>query len=106
MFVYYEVYNLKPDEFGQTHYKVEYTVGPRKGRQNTGIITQLVKVLTGEKHQVAVGYEQVGQQESERTFTELDLSKAYVGKHYMEVRVTDLVSGETASRKATFLVAE
>jgi hypothetical protein len=106
IFVYYEIYNLSRDAFGQTRYRVEYTVSPRKGGSSRGIITQLVKVLSSDRQEVAVGYDQLGHTDSERAYTELDLARAEPGKHYLTVTVTDLNSKETQSRKATFLVAE
>jgi len=106
VFVYYEVYNLERDEFGQTRYKVEYTVGPKglSGRKASGIISQLVKVLTSKKRQIAVGYEQLGSEHSEVAYMELDMDSAGSGNYYLKVDVTDLNGGATVSREAGFSV--
>ena len=106
VFVYYEVYNLKRDEFGQTRYKVEYTIRPLEGA-NRNIIARLAQTLTGKKREeVAVGYEQVGLAEVEATYVELDLDACYPARHELRVMVTDLNSGEVVVKEATFTVVE
>ncbi len=102
VFVYYEIYNLKRDEFGQTQYRVEYTMGPKAG----GVLSRLAQTLTGRsnKQGVAIGYEQLGVQESEVAYTELELGEARSGRHYLNVTVTDLNSGKSFAKETTFVV--
>lgn len=102
VFVYYEIYNLKRDEFGQTQYRVEYTMGPKAG----GVLSRLAQTLTGRSGQqgVAIGYEQLGVQESEVAYTELELGEARSGRHYLTVKVTDLNSGRSFLKETTFVV--
>ncbi|MDE2888108.1 MAG: GWxTD domain-containing protein [Gemmatimonadota bacterium] len=102
VFVYYEIYNLKRDEFGQTQYRVEYTMGPKAG----GVLSRLAQTLTGKskKQGVAIGYEQLGVQESEVAYTELELGEARSGRHYLNVKVTDLNSGRSFEKETTFVV--
>ncbi len=104
IFVFYEIYNLKKDEFGQTNYRVQYTMGPKTG----GVLAKLVHTLTGKKRKegVAIGYDQLGFGESEVAFTELDLGEARSGRHYIKVEVTDLVNGNSFSKETTFVVAK
>lgn len=102
VFVYYEIYNLKRDEFGQTQYRVEYTMGPKAG----GVLSRLAQTLTGSSGEqgVAIGYEQLGVQESEVAYTELELGEARSGRHYLNVEVTDLNSGKSFAKETTFVV--
>ncbi|MDE2997627.1 MAG: GWxTD domain-containing protein [Gemmatimonadota bacterium] len=102
VFVYYEIYNLKRDEFGQTRYRVEYTMGPKAG----GVLSRLAQTLTGKskKQGVAIGYEQLGLHESEVAYTELELGEARPGRHYLNVKVTDLNSGRSFAKETTFVV--
>lgn len=102
VFVYYEIYNLKRDDFGQTQYRVEYTMGPKAG----GVLSRLAQTLTGrsKKQGVAIGYEQLGVQESEVAYTELELGEARSGRHYLIVKVTDLNSGNSFEKETTFVV--
>ncbi len=103
IFVYYEIYNLVRDEFGQTRYRVEYTIRPVGGN----IISRLVRTFVGKKKEVAVGYEQIGYGEMETLYMELDLGETTPGRHYVKVSVTDLNSGEEpmVEREGPFTVA-
>ena len=102
VFVYYELYNLTRDDFGQTKYQVAYTIAPREG----GIVSRLVRTLGGQRGKTSVGYEQLGFGESESAYVELDLAACRPGRHYVKVAVTDLVSGQKAEKEAFFRVAE
>jgi GWxTD domain-containing protein len=104
VFVFYEIYNLKKDDFGQTNYRVQYTMGPKAG----GVLAKLVHTLTGKKRKegVAIGYDQLGYGELEVAYTELDLGEARSGRHYLNVKVTDLVNGNSFSKETTFVVAK
>ena len=106
VFVYYEIYHLRRDEFGQTRYKVEYSIRPKgvQGRKARGVISQLVRVLTGKKQELAVGYEQIGNSESEEVYMELDLKSTKPGQYVLEIKVTDLNSGLTSNRETGFYV--
>lgn len=106
VFVYYEIYQLKKDEFGQSRYKVEYSIRPKgvQGRKARGVISQLVRVLTGKKQELAVGYEQIGNSESEEVYMELDLKSAKPGQYILEIDVIDLNSGLTSNRETGFYV--
>ncbi len=106
VFVYYEIYRLKKDAFGQTRYKVEYTIRPKgvQGRSASGVISQLVRVFTGRKQELAVGYEQIGNSESEEIYMELDLQSTRPGQYILEIDVTDLNSGLTSNRQTGFYV--
>ncbi len=102
---YYEVYNLSKDTFGQTRYKVNYTVRTGKGH-SVGVFGAMKRgigsIFNRGKPQVSVSYEQVGSDPTEREYFELDLSKAKAGLQVLEVRVEDLVSGQSSSREVRF----
>ena len=103
IFVYYEIYNLKRDEFGQTKYQVEYTIAP-KGKGVGGAVSRLVKTLGGKREKVLMGYEQVGTMDLETVYTELELGDREAGRYALEVVITDLNSEQTASKNALFVV--
>lgn len=105
IYVYYEIYNLTKDRFGQSNYQVEYTVGAKDDGLG-GVISSLVKVFAGEKNQVAVGYEQVGMKDAEAVYTELDLGAYQPGRYSLKVIVTDLNSGKKTEKEAFFVVAK
>ena len=106
VFVYYEVYNLQRDEFGQTRYKVSYTIQQdvRSGSSIFGLLSGGFKRLMarGRKPQVAVSYEHVGRDAWEPIHLELDSKKMILGLNQVEVEVTDLLRGQSVTRKAIF----
>jgi hypothetical protein len=103
VYVYYEVYNLERDEFGQTNYRVEYAIRPMTGN----VLSRLVRTITGrQKEKVTVGYDQVGLGETETVWVELTLGESRPGRHYLDVEVTDLNSGEITKRQTSFMVTE
>ncbi|MCY3869777.1 MAG: GWxTD domain-containing protein [Gemmatimonadetes bacterium] len=105
IFVYYEIYNLKRNEFGQTKYQVEYTIAP-KGKGVGGAVSRLVRTLGGKREKVLLGYEQVGTMNLETVYTELELGDREPGRYALEVVITDLNSEQTASKNALFVVAQ
>lgn len=106
VFVYYEVYNLQRDEFGQTRYKVSYTIQQdvRSGSSIFGLLSGGFKRLMarGRKPQVAVSYEHVGRDVWEPIHLELDSKKMILGLNQVEVEVMDLSSGQSVKREAIF----
>lgn len=105
IFVYYEIYNLKRDEFGQSRYQVEYTIAP-KGKGVGGTVSRLVRTLGGKREKVLMGYEQIGTMDLETVYTELELGDREPGRYALEVVITDLNSKQTASKDALFVVAQ
>tara|TARA_B100001123_G_C15331536_1_gene1031367 strand:+ start:1396 stop:3807 length:2412 start_codon:yes stop_codon:yes gene_type:complete len=98
LFVYFEIYNLKRDEFGNSHYQVGYEV--RRGRKKQ--IQTLAKKKTGES--VSVSYEQVGTRETEYDYVELDLMNAKPGRYTVRMVVKDLNTGQETVRDGKFQV--
>ena len=102
VFVYYEVYNLRPDVAGLTHHSVEYTIKTEGG----GIISKMFPGFVGKRPEVAVSQTQTGVQEAEYRYIELDLSGLSPGQGTLTVTVKDLKSGEAVSRELAFTMAE
>lgn len=108
-YVYYEVYNLEKDEFGQTKYQVTYTV-KRDFRKGVGVFGALASVVrrifTSGKPEISLQYERVGNAESESIYFELDEGDIRPGLCELEVQVTDLNTGLATSKSAMFLVGQ
>ena len=106
VFVYYEIYNLQRDEFGQTRYEVSYTIQQdvRSGSSIFGLLSGGFKKLMArsKKPQVAVSYEHVGRDVWEPIHLELDSKKMILGLNQIEIKVTDLLSGQSVKREAIF----
>ena len=107
IYVYYEIYNLKHNAFGQTRYRVEYTIRSQEKMTLGALVSQLVKTITkGEDEEIAIDFEQVGKGSSEAAYVALDLTACGLGRHTVSVEITDLESGEKAVKEATFVVAD
>lgn len=107
IYVYYEIYNLQRDAFGQTRYRVEYTIRSQEKPSLGALISQLVKTISrGKKEEIAIDFEQVGSRSSEATYIALDLTACGLGRHTVSVEITDLESGETTMKEASFVVAD
>ena len=105
VYAYFEIYNLNKDAFGQTRYKVQYLVrfSPEGSVGIVGMVASGFRsLLRSKKPQVSVTYEQIGSESSENEYVELDLSKTKPGINILEVKITDLVSGEAATREVGF----
>ena len=103
VYVYYEVYNLMRDTFGQTRYRVAYTVG-KKDDASASNIARLVRLSGGRREEVAVAYEQRGTTPTEVEYVALELGEYKEGKQSLQVEVTDLNSGEKVVKEAVFVV--
>ena len=107
IFVYYEIYNLKQNAFGQTQYRVEYSIRSEKKDVLGALISHLVKTVTRDKdEEIAIDFEQSGLRSSEATYVALDLMACGLGHHIVRVAITDLTSGETTKKEAAFAVAD
>ena len=111
VYVYYEVYNLQRDDFGQTRYRVEYAVRRHARRKGGTTLVSAVGVafdwlFADKKPEVVISYERAGTEASEPIYLELDTKKLKPGLNQIEVRVTDLKRNKTVSRKAVFRLSD
>ncbi len=104
VFVYYEIYNLDKDAFGQTNYNVSYTIksGDTPGRK--GNISRLFRWGTGRREELAVTYEQTGASKQEEEYVELALDEQVPGRYTLKVSIEDRNSGETAAKDVVFVI--
>ncbi len=97
VFVYFEIYNLTRDSFGNTRYEVGYEV--RRGRKKLKTVAR-----KGSGEMVSVSYEQVGTSPYESDYVELDLRKGKPGRYRVRMTVKDLVSGRQTFREGRFQI--
>ncbi len=106
--LYYEIYNLTRDTFGQVKYRVDYTI--RENIQNSvGVVGVLAGSLkrffqSHQKPEFRVGYEQVGTEVDEPVFFELETEKLKPGLKEVVVTITDLNVQKTVSQEAVFWI--
>ena len=106
-YVYFEVYNLARDEFGQSKYRVEYTV---RSFEDDGVPVRILKGLgrllrlVEEDEQIVIAYEQVGNRTDERAYVELDLTAAEPGEQLIVVKVMDLLNERVVEKEIRFKI--
>ncbi len=106
--LYYEVYNLTLDEFGQAKYRVTYTIHPNVTGSPTVagvVIGGLRRLFAGAKEpEFTIGYERVVNATEEPVFFALETGSLKPGLKMVEVAIDDLNSGQRVSRQAMFNV--
>jgi GWxTD domain-containing protein len=106
-FVYFEMYNLKRDLFGQTRYRIEYTV---RILQDHGVPVRILRSvgrllrMVEEDQQLVIAYEQVGRKTEEQAYVELALKESEVGEQLIVVKVTDLLSDQETQKEIRFKI--
>ncbi|MDA0709083.1 MAG: GWxTD domain-containing protein [bacterium] len=102
--IYYEVYGLSRDAFGQTHYRMDYRLEPKQGKPIAVTILRAVGQLLGidERKAVTISYEQRGQTEAEFNFLEIDVTGSDAGRFELEVTVTDLTTAQNTKKQVVF----
>ncbi len=104
-FLYFEIYHLSRDEFGQTHYRVTYHIQSKDQKiRGARVLAGLGRLLGKEegKQGVSVTYDQIGNTTDGLSYVELNLDGAGKGDHEVQVTVEDLVSGVQITKKTTF----
>ncbi len=106
-YAYYELYNLTPDEFGQTRYRVTYTIAAEDPirpfnlvRSSVGALAKMFK--RKDKTQVKVSFEQTGSEQFTPGYFELSLKKVKAGYNRLSVSVEDLNSGQKVAKEIQF----
>ena len=104
-FLYFEIYHLSKNEFGQTHYRVTYHIRSKDQKsRGARVLAGLGRLLGKEEGEqgVSVTYDQIGKTTDGLSYVELNLDGAGKGDHEVQVTVEDLVSGVQVTKKTTF----
>jgi GWxTD domain-containing protein len=106
VFLYCEVYNLKPDATGQTRYRVDYTIRSKEAHAGGDLFSALGKLIRKEqrKEETTVSYEFLGLRPTAVLHVEIRAQEAGPGDHVLRVSITDLNSGAKTMRETTFWV--
>ena len=101
VFIYYEVYNLKRDEFGATRYRVSYemrsALSESVGARIRSGIGKLLNVRQHDQASISIEYAHVGNREDDQGYVELDMAASDPGEKFLRVTVTDEVSEQTTT---------
>ncbi len=99
VFIYYEVYNLKRDEFGATRYRVSYQIRSALSEPvGARILSGIGKLLNVRQHSdasISIEYAHIGSRDDDQGYVELDMAASDPGEKFLTVTVTDQVSGQT-----------
>ncbi len=105
--IYYEIYNLQKDAFGQTKFRIKYTIWEdvRKNASLLGSISYFLgKLVTDKKPEISISSDYNGNSTTEPVYIELDTEKLKPGLYQIEVVVHDLISQQTSSQEALFIL--
>ncbi len=105
VFVYYEIYNLDKDAFGQTNFNVSYAITSRDAPGRAGNISRLFRWGTGRREELAVTYEQQGASAQVEEYVELALDEQAPGRYSLKITINDRNSGEKVEKDVAFVIA-
>jgi len=97
MQVYFEVYHLKRDEDGLTHYKIETAITPLKG-------SFLGSLFGGKKRSVTIENIYQGNSSNDFVYYAIRLTPFTTGTYAIKIIVTDLNSEQVASGQTKFII--
>ncbi len=105
--LYYEIYGLTQNDFGQTDYQIVYTLQPKEEKKLRAKILGGVGQLMGvdqKEEVITVSYDQAGSIEDVASYLAVDLAGSDSGEYVIKVAVTDRVSNETTNRTTSFKI--
>lgn len=106
--LYYEVYNLTKDAFGQTQYAIAYRVRQqisKSGGLFGSVASGFEKLFSSQEPNVVVSYESTGSTASEPIYFELHADKLEEGLNEVSVTITDLLTQQAVTKKAVFKIS-
>ncbi len=107
--VYFEIYNLSPDDYGLSAYDITYRVRSEGGRGGLARALAGAGRLLGmgrEGEDVAVSFEQAARGRESASYLTLDLDEAGPGRYVLTVEVKDRRTGAAASKKTQFEIVK
>ncbi len=103
VYVYFEIYNLIRDTYGNTRYEVAYEV-TSKSVDDTTPRTFFPRIRK-DGETIEIRYEQVGTENWVSDFVELDLGNAEPGRYSLRMVVNDLNADQAISRDGIFRIS-
>ena len=107
VFVYYEVYNLKKNDFGRTEYRVSYELHSlQRGNVAVRILKAVGRLVGFEKKSeaVTVEYAHEGDKTDDYGYLELDMSNTDPGHQLLIVKVSDEIADSRATSAVSFAI--
>lgn len=93
VFLYYEIYNLRKDEDGNTFYEIENEIVQLKRKKSA--VKKILGAFSGGKKKKSVSFKdsRIGSDEMTREHISFDVTNFEAGEYELRVKVTDRVSG-------------
>ena len=107
VFVYYEVYNLKKNDFGSTKYRVSYELHSlQEGNISVRMLNALGRLVGVDRKAevVTVEYAHEEGKADDYGYLELDMSNTEPGRQLVKITVMDDNTGQTSASTATFTI--
>lgn len=105
VYLYYEIYGLSQDAFGQTDYQISYRLKPRSGQSfGAKVLSGLGKLVGIDQtdEQIAISYDQTGDANNVVNYLALDLSGSEPGEYVIEVAAIDRRDGQKVTKTTSF----
>ena len=99
VYVYYEIYNLKGDDVGDTRYDTIYEITPKGA-----VLRDRSRTQTGENDPILLMFEDTGTKPDEARFTSLDTTELPAGEYALTMTLADRTSGQSVSKATSFVV--
>jgi hypothetical protein len=105
VYLYFEIYNLKKDEGGETSFEIENKLKQLKKKKGG------LKKLFGageekRKKSISIKASRQGKDETSIEYTSFDISRLEPGEYELSVRVKDLNSGQMATRSINVTLSQ
>jgi len=104
--IYYEVYGLVRDDFGRTHYRVDYVLQSMTGGTPIARVLRAVGKPLGlvQDEAFSVAYEQTGNSKETKQYLEIEVSASPPGSYRLVVTATDMATHQRATKEVTFQI--
>jgi GWxTD domain-containing protein len=112
VYIYYELYNLKPDENGRKYIKVEYLISSRGGSLSFAkkVISTLGRFIgvRNEVGRIVTSFEReiTRPGDIDPVYLSVDPTDYAPGAYNMMVTVRDSISGRAVSKEVTFMISD
>lgn len=106
LFVYFEIYNLTPNNAGETNYQIDYRVSVPKSKRS--LFSKVSGIFGGDggKHSITLSTNRQGDSPNQVEQVELNLEKFDDDNLELEIVVTDLVTEQKVSSKLPFKIVD
>lgn len=94
VYIYFEIYQLRPDAAGKTSFLIDYSLTLRKASDGG-----LLRLFRGGKSTIGTRIEREGNSERSVEYLALDVSKLKRGEYELTIQVTDRHSGQSARQR-------